>query len=122
MRRRGNVAEPVPAHVTAGRATRSGLHVSAIHLGKRAVDLIGATTLLLVVAPVLVVAAVAILLTSPGPLLHRRRVVGLGGREFDAFKLRTMVVNADAILAADAALQAAFVRNYKLDRDPRVTP
>lgn len=122
MRRSGSVADLVSADIVARQAALPGLHVSAVHLGKRAVDVIGAGALLMLTAPVLLVAAAAILITSPGPLLHRRRVVGLGGREFDALKLRTMVVDADAILAADPALRAAFERNYKLERDPRVTP
>ena len=50
--------------------------------------------------------AVLVAVTSPGPVLHRRRVVGRNGIEFDAFKLRTMVVDADAILRAPARAAA----------------
>ena len=97
-------------------------HASVGHPGKRAMDVVGALLLLIVTAPVVAVAAAAVALTSPGPLLHRRRVVGLGGREFDALKLRTMVADADRILAENPELRAAFEVNFKLDRDPRVTP
>jgi lipopolysaccharide/colanic/teichoic acid biosynthesis glycosyltransferase len=97
-------------------------HPSVGHPGKRAMDIVGAALLLLITAPVLVVSAALVVLTSPGPLLHRRRVVGLGGREFDALKLRTMVADADRILAENPQLRAAFEVNFKLERDPRVTP
>ena len=97
-------------------------HPSVGHPGKRAMDIVGAALLLLITAPVLAVSAALVVLTSPGPLLHRRRVVGLGGREFDALKLRTMVADADRILAENPQLRAAFEVNFKLERDPRVTP
>ncbi len=62
---------------------------------------------------------------SPGPVFHRRRVVGTGGRPFDAFKFRTMVANADEVLsqllAANPELRDEFERNHKLRNDPRVT-
>ena len=97
-------------------------HPSVGHPGKRLMDLVGATLLLMAASPVLLVASLLVLITSPGPLLHRRRVIGLGGREFDALKLRTMVADADRILAENPDLRVAFERNYKLRSDPRVTP
>jgi len=97
------------------------LHASALSVAKRLMDLSLAAGLLLATAPVLALAAAAILLSSGTPVIHRRRVVGLLGKEFDAFKLRTMVPDADEQLARDPALRASFERNYKLERDPRVT-
>lgn len=79
------------------------------------------TVLLLPFAlPVIALAAMAIKLEDGGPVFHRRRVVGPGG-EFDAFKLRTMRVDADQILASNPALAAEFSKNFKLKDDPRVT-
>ena len=100
----------------------AALHPSVGHPGKRALDIVGAALLLVVTAPVLAVSAALVAVTSSGPILHRRRVVGLGGREFDALKLRTMVADADRILAENPQLRAAFEVNFKLERDPRVTP
>jgi lipopolysaccharide/colanic/teichoic acid biosynthesis glycosyltransferase len=57
---------------------------------KRALDVIGAGMGLVIVAPVLVLAALAIRLTSPGPVLYRARRAGAGGRPFTMYKLRTM--------------------------------
>lgn len=96
-------------------------HPSARHVGKRAFDVLGAAVLLMLTGPLLLLAGFFVALESPGPLLYRRRVVGLGGREFDAFKLRTMVADADLVLARSPVLRAAFEVNYKLERDPRVT-
>ena len=89
---------------------------------KRVFDLSMAMALCLLLAPLLIATMLGIKLSSPGPLLHRRRVVGRGGREFDAFKFRSMRVDADRVLQDDAVLWAAFQANHKLPRDPRVTP
>jgi lipopolysaccharide/colanic/teichoic acid biosynthesis glycosyltransferase len=97
-------------------------HPSVGHPGKRLMDLLGAALVLVAVSPVLLLASLLVFTTSPGPVLHRRRVLGLGGREFDALKLRTMVADADRILVENPALRVAFERNYKLDQDPRITP
>ncbi|HNV02009.1 MAG TPA: sugar transferase [Vicinamibacterales bacterium] len=83
--------------------------------------LLGAAAALLA-APLMLVVAALVKLTSEGPIIHRRRVVGRGGVEFDAFKFRTMVANADQILAADPALRRGFLQKHKIEDDPRVTP
>lgn len=57
---------------------------------KRALDLVAALALLVLLSPVLAVALVAVRLSLPGPALYRARRVGKDGREFDMFKLRTM--------------------------------
>lgn len=76
---------------------------------------------LILISPLLLALAIAIKLDSPGPIIHRRRVMGINGRQFDAFKFRTMHVNGDEILAAHPELQEELARNYKLKDDPRVT-
>ncbi|MEW5717980.1 MAG: sugar transferase, partial [Chloroflexota bacterium] len=76
---------------------------------------------LIAIAPILLFIAIAVKLDSPGPILYRRRVLGRGGSEFDAFKFRTMQVNGHAILAQSPELQTALRANQKLKDDPRVT-
>jgi lipopolysaccharide/colanic/teichoic acid biosynthesis glycosyltransferase len=71
--------------------------------------------------PVMAVVALAIKVTSPGPVIHRRRVTGRGGVQFDAFKFRTMVPEAEDWIRKDPKLQSKFSTNYKLEDDPRVT-
>jgi exopolysaccharide biosynthesis polyprenyl glycosylphosphotransferase len=71
--------------------------------------------------PVFAVIALLIKLDSPGPVFHRRRVLGVGGKPFDAFKFRTMVVNGDEVLARHPHLLEELRKNHKLKDDPRVT-
>jgi len=88
---------------------------------KRMLDLVGSFVALLLLSPVMLAVAIAIKLDSRGPVIYRRRVVGVGGKTFDAFKFRTMVIDADARLAQDITLRKQFEKNYKLKDDPRVT-
>jgi len=88
---------------------------------KGIVDYAGAVLGLLLLGPTMLAVAILVRLDSPGPVFHRRRVLGVGGKPFDALKFRTMVVNADEVLASDARLREAFEKGYKLRRDPRVT-
>jgi lipopolysaccharide/colanic/teichoic acid biosynthesis glycosyltransferase len=76
---------------------------------------------IVVLLPLFLLCGIAVWRSSPGPIFHRRRVVGQGGVEFDAFKFRTMVANADDLLARDPQLRHAFAVNHKLVHDPRVT-
>jgi exopolysaccharide biosynthesis polyprenyl glycosylphosphotransferase len=71
--------------------------------------------------PVLALIALAVRLDSPGPVIHRRRVMGLNGIEFDAFKFRTMYVDGMEILARRPDLEAELKANHKVKDDPRVT-
>lgn len=88
---------------------------------KRVLDVLGSALLLLIFSPLIAILALLIKLQDRGPVFHRRRVVGPGG-EFDAFKLRSMKVNADQILERDPALKKEFEVSFKLKNDPRITP
>lgn len=87
---------------------------------KRCIDVAVSAALIILLLPVFAVISFLILYNSGLPIIHRRRVVGLAGT-FDAFKFRTMVPNADSILAATPRLKIEFERNFKLKHDPRVT-
>ena len=76
---------------------------------------------MLVAAPVMLVLALLVRLDSPGPIVYRRRVMGLNGRQFDAFKFRTMVTNGDELLEQYPELQQELAETHKLKDDPRVT-
>jgi len=76
---------------------------------------------LILITPMLLLIALAIKLDSPGPAIHRRRVMGVNGRQFDAFKFRTMDVNGDSILDSHPDLRAELALNHKLKDDPRIT-
>lgn len=76
---------------------------------------------LIVILPLMAVLAGLIKLDSPGPVIHRRRVMGMNGIQFDAYKFRTMHVNGDEILAARPELKAELDRTHKIKNDPRIT-
>ena len=90
---------------------------------KRWLDLALASVTLLLASPVMLVIALAIKLTDRGPVLFRQKRVGRDGELFHMFKFRSMVVDAEARLAALKA-EAGNERHgplFKLERDPRVT-
>ena len=72
-------------------------------------------------APVFLILAIAVRLDSPGPVLHRRKVLGLGGQSFEAFKFRTMRQDADKTLADHPELARRLADEGKLKNDPRIT-
>jgi exopolysaccharide biosynthesis polyprenyl glycosylphosphotransferase len=65
--------------------------------------------------------AVAVKLDSPGPVFHRREVLGQGGRRFRCYKFRTMVCDAEDQLALSPEMAAQFQEKHKLEDDPRIT-
>ncbi|MFV2044370.1 MAG: sugar transferase, partial [Anaerolineales bacterium] len=76
---------------------------------------------LILISPFLLLIAILVKLDSPGPVIHRRRVMGVNGKQFDAYKFRTMVTNGDQLLAEHPQLQAELAENHKLKDDPRIT-
>ena len=76
---------------------------------------------LIFLSPLFAAIGIAIKLDSPGPVFHRRKVLGVNGREFRAWKFRTMIVDGDSLIDADPALKAELEANYKLKNDPRIT-
>ncbi|MFD4368342.1 sugar transferase [Rhodococcus sp. NPDC058521] len=94
----------------------------AARFTKTAFDVVFASGALIATAPIAVAIAVAIKLTSPGPVFYRSERIGLDGKPFQILKFRTMVVDADAHLAAlleqnesDGGVL------FKMRNDPRVT-
>jgi exopolysaccharide biosynthesis polyprenyl glycosylphosphotransferase len=75
----------------------------------------------IVLSPFLMLIAVAVKLDSPGPIFHRRRVLGVGGKPFYAYKFRTMHVQVDPKVAECPEIREQFTRGIKPQNDPRVT-
>ncbi|MEQ8654425.1 MAG: WecB/TagA/CpsF family glycosyltransferase [Kiloniellales bacterium] len=90
--------------------------------GKRLLDLVGALTILTVLAPLLLSLAVAIKATSRGPVLFRQERVGKGGSRFSIFKFRSMYCDAEERRAALLAKSDRKGVCFKVKKDPRVTP
>jgi exopolysaccharide biosynthesis polyprenyl glycosylphosphotransferase len=88
---------------------------------KRVLDIALATTLLILTAPVLAVIAVAVKLSSPGPILFRQRRVGKSGQIFTVLKFRTMVADAEQLRSA-LLEQSKDPHWLHLEQDPRITP
>jgi exopolysaccharide biosynthesis polyprenyl glycosylphosphotransferase len=91
---------------------------------KRAFDVSASTLLIIVLSPVLVVAAMGVRLSTPGAVLFRQERVGLNGEHFRMLKFRSMVVDAEMQLSALQAvgrLEGNAVM-FKMKHDPRVTP
>jgi exopolysaccharide biosynthesis polyprenyl glycosylphosphotransferase len=76
---------------------------------------------LILLAPFMLLITLMIKLDSPGPVIHRRRVMGVSGTQFYAYKFRTMHQNADEILERYPDLKAELEKNHKLKNDPRIT-
>lgn len=76
---------------------------------------------LILISPVMLVLALLVKLDSKGPIIYRRRVMGVNGKRFDAFKFRTMRSDGDQILEAYPELKAKLERDGKLVDDPRIT-
>lgn len=94
--------------------------ITGIHLiTKTLLDYTIAAIVLLALMPLFLVVAYLIKRDSPGPVIYRRRVVGQGRREFDAFKLRTMHLQGDKLLTPEQRRELEM--HGKLKDDPRVT-
>ena len=89
---------------------------------KQAIDVLGAFLLIIITALPLLGAALAIRLTSPGPILFRQRRCGLNGRPFTMLKFRSMASDAEQRKAELAALNEMTGPVFKVTNDPRVTP
>jgi exopolysaccharide biosynthesis polyprenyl glycosylphosphotransferase len=88
---------------------------------KRALDMGGSLAALVALAPLLVAIAIAVKLTSRGPVLFRQARVGKGGRTFNLLKFRTMYEGADERKHELLSLNEADGL-FKIADDPRITP
>jgi Undecaprenyl-phosphate galactose phosphotransferase WbaP len=92
---------------------------------KRLFDVLVCIALAAILSPVLLLVALAVKTTSPGPILYWQRRIGRDGKGFRIWKFRTMVVDADKVLEkhleADCSLREEWNRDHKLRKDPRST-
>ena len=88
---------------------------------KRAMDVVGAALLLLVLSPLLLLIAILVKLSSPGPIFYRWYVAGEGGRPIMSYKFRSMYANADQVKAQLAHLNEMRGPAFKITGDPRIT-
>jgi lipopolysaccharide/colanic/teichoic acid biosynthesis glycosyltransferase len=89
--------------------------------GKRALDLVVCTLLLVIAIPVIAVCALAIRLDTPGPVMIAQLRTGRDGRRFRMLKLRTMLANAEELKPLLAHLSVLPAPDFKIPDDPRIT-
>lgn len=97
---------------------------------KRIIDIIASAVLLIIFLPIMIVTAIVIKITSPGPILVEKnnktaQRVGKNGKIFYHYKFRSMMVNAYEIIKNDPKFKKLYLEyknsNFKLNKDPRVT-
>lgn len=93
----------------------------ASRAAKRLIDVIGAAILLVLFAPVLLGAAIAVRVDTSGPVLFRQLRTGWRGKEFHVLKLRTMHTGSERMRAALAAHNEVDGHLFKMREDPRIT-
>jgi exopolysaccharide biosynthesis polyprenyl glycosylphosphotransferase len=91
-------------------------------LAKRLLDILGATILLIITAPIMLLTAILIRATSPGPIIFSQNRSGLHGRPFRMYKFRSMVTNAEQARVELESLNEMTGPVFKVKKDPRVTP
>jgi len=96
-------------------------HPAGARLMKQAFDLAVAPVMLVLSAPLFVLAAIGIKLTSPGPIFFKQERCGLNGRKFKMLKFRTMVHNAEALKHKIGHMNEMSGPVFKARNDPRVT-
>ncbi len=89
---------------------------------KRGLDIAISTTALIALSPILGAAVLAVRWTSPGPAIFKQTREGYRGRPFTIYKLRTMVLNAEAAQDQLRKLSHRDGPAFKIANDPRVTP
>jgi exopolysaccharide biosynthesis polyprenyl glycosylphosphotransferase len=89
---------------------------------KRILDITVASCTLLLLSPILAAAAIAIKLTSPGPILFLQDRIGVNKRRFKIFKFRTMVPNAEKLMTVLEKQNEVTGPVFKIRNDSRITP
>ena len=110
------VTPPVDANL---EQPRSGAIAQRV---KRAFDLVGAVACLILAAPLMVAAAVAIKSTSRGPVFYRQTRAGRHGEPFRIWKFRSMFTDAEHLRRELDQANEAGGHLFKIRNDPRVTP
>jgi lipopolysaccharide/colanic/teichoic acid biosynthesis glycosyltransferase len=97
------------------------LFVQPLPAWKRAMDIAGAIAGMLLALPIMAIAAIAIKLTSPGPVIFKQKRIGLGGVPFTIYKFRTMTSDADRRKRELLEYSEQDGPAFKMSDDPRIT-
>ena len=88
---------------------------------KKVMDIFISVMMLIILSPVLLIIALSIVFTSRGPVIYKQARVGLRGRQFNLYKFRTMIVNAEGLLEELESKNEMDGPTFKIKDDPRVT-
>ncbi len=96
---------------------------SVVQLGIKAIiDYVTAGVTVVLLSPLFIIIALAIVICSPGPVFFKQTRLGLRGREFAMYKFRTMVPDAERMQQELKDLNEADGPVFKITRDPRIIP
>ncbi|HBR2681625.1 TPA: sugar transferase [Klebsiella pneumoniae] len=94
-------------------------------ISKRCFDYITSALCIVIISPVIIAVAIAIKMTSKGSVLYCQRRIGKHGKEFNMYKFRTMVFNAEELLKdkieKDSVFRSEWERYQSVANDPRIT-
>jgi lipopolysaccharide/colanic/teichoic acid biosynthesis glycosyltransferase len=119
----------VSANEWASLSEAARVNIDARHSARsltlfRSMDIVLATLFLIVLSPIMIMAALMVFVSSPGPIFYRQPRFGKEGKVFGCLKFRTMKINADVMLAElleSPAIASVWARDRKLPNDPRIT-
>ena len=101
--------------------SESSIEFSLYEVIKRLIDVVCSFIGVVVLSPLFIIIAIIIKTTSKGPVFFSQKRVGKNGKEFDMYKFRSMVVNADELKEKLAAQNEMSGPMFKMRDDPRVT-
>lgn len=101
--------------------SESSIEFSLYEVIKRLIDVVCSFLGVLVLSPLFIIIAIIIKTTSKGPVFFSQKRVGKNGKEFDMYKFRSMVVNAEELKEKLAAQNEMSGPMFKMKDDPRVT-
>ncbi|MDU5110358.1 MAG: sugar transferase [Clostridium sp.] len=90
-------------------------------ISKRLIDIFLSLLGIIIVSPIMLIVAILIKLESAGPIIFSQKRVGLNGKEFNMFKFRSMVQNAEELKAKLQKQNEMSGPMFKMKEDPRVT-
>ena len=104
-----------------GFESKSSIEFSLYEVIKRLIDVIFSFLGIVVLSPLFIIISIIIKTTSKGPVFFSQKRVGKNGKEFDMYKFRSMVVNAEELKEKLAAQNEMSGPMFKMKDDPRVT-
>jgi exopolysaccharide production protein ExoY len=114
-------SEPSSSEVTQVRVKTSRYHRRSYQTGKRAMDIVFTSIVLLFIFPIFFIIAAVLAIIDGTPVVFKQKRVGRDGELFEIHKFRTMVKNAEEVLRSRPDLWEEYRTTYKIKNDPRIS-